>query len=36
MRTIESFEDYVDTIHEVINEMFVPTIFGQMERLPDE
>ena len=36
MRTIESFEEYVDPIHEVLNEVFLPTIFGQDEQLPDE
>ena len=35
MRTIESFEDYTDPIHEVINEIFIPTLFGQMEPLAD-
>lgn len=36
MRTIESFEDYVDPIHEVLNDVFLPTIFGQNEQFPDE
>ena len=36
MRTIKSFEDYVDPIHEVLNELLLPTIFGQEEQLPDE
>lgn len=35
MRTIESFEDYADPIQEVINEMFLPTLFRQIEPLPD-
>lgn len=35
MRTIESFEDYTDPIHEVINEIFIPTLFGQVEPLAD-
>jgi hypothetical protein len=35
MRTIESFEDYTDPIHEVINELFIPTLFGQAEPLAD-
>ena len=36
MRTIESFEEYVDPIHEVIDDLLVPTLFGQTEPLPDE
>lgn len=35
MRTIESFEDYTDPIHKVINELFIPTLFGQVEPLAD-
>ena len=34
MRTIESFEDYVDPIQEVIDELLLPTLFGQTEPLP--
>ena len=36
MRTIDSFEDYTNTIDEVINEMLLPTLFGQTEPLPKE
>ena len=36
MRTIESFEEYVDPVQQVIDEMFLPTLFGQAEPLPDE
>ena len=36
MRTIESFEEYVDPIHEVIDDLFLPTLFGQVEPLPGE
>ena len=36
MRTIESFEEYVDPIHEAIHEMFLPLLFGKEEPLPDE
>ena len=36
MRTIESFEEYVDPVQQVIVEMFLPTLFGQAEPLPDE
>ena len=36
MRTIKSFEDYTNPIDEVINEMLLPTLFGQTEPLPDE
>ena len=36
MRTIESFEEYVDPIHEAINDLFLPTLFGQVEPLPCE
>ena len=28
-RTIESFEEYVDPIHEAIHKMFLPLLFGQ-------
>ncbi|XP_068759883.1 uncharacterized protein [Montipora capricornis] len=34
MRTIESFEEYVDPVQQVIG--VVPTLFGQAEPLPDE
>ena len=36
MRTIESFEEYVDPIHEVIDDLLLPTLFGKTEPLPDE
>ncbi|CAB4020077.1 Hypothetical predicted protein [Paramuricea clavata] len=36
MRTIESFEEYVDPIHEAIDDLFLPTLFGQVEPLPGE
>ena len=29
MRTIESFEDYVDSIQEAIDDLLLPTLFGQ-------
>ena len=29
MRTIESFEDYVDPIQEAIDDLLLPTLFGQ-------
>ena len=29
MRTIESFEVYVDPIQEVIEDLLLPTLFGQ-------
>ena len=36
MRTIESFEEYVDPVQQVIDDMFLPTLFGHTEPLPDE
>ena len=36
MRTIDFFEDYLNPIDEVINEMLLPTLFGQTEPLPKE
>ena len=36
MRTIESFEDYVDSIQEAIDNLLLPTLFGQSEPLPNE
>ena len=36
MRTIESFEEYVDPIHEVIDDLLLPTLSGKTEPLPDE
>ena len=35
MRTIDSFEDYVEPMDEVINDIFLP-VFCQTEPLPDE
>ena len=34
MRTIESFEDYVDPIQGAIDDLLLPTLFGQTEPLP--
>ena len=36
MRTIGSFEVYVDPIQEVIEDLLLPTLFGQSEPLPNE
>ena len=36
MRSIESFEVYVDPIQEVIEDLLLPTLFGQSEPLPIE
>ena len=36
MRTIESFEDHVDPIQEVVEDLLLPTLFGQSEPLPNE
>ena len=36
MRTIDSFEDYVEPIDEVINDIFLPVLFCQTEPLPGE
>ena len=36
MRTIDSFEDYVEAIDEAINDIFLPVLFHQREHLPDE
>ena len=36
MRTIESFEDYVDPIQEAIDDLLLPTVFGQTEPLPSD
>ena len=35
MRTIESFEDFVNPVKEVIQKVFIPTLFGQEEPLSD-
>ena len=34
MRTIDSFEDYVEPIEEAINDIFLPVLFHQTESLP--
>ena len=34
LRTMKSFEDYVDPIQEVIDDLLLPTLFGQTEPLP--
>ena len=36
MCTIDSFEDYVDPIQEAIDDLLLPTLFGQSEPLPNE
>ena len=36
MRTIDSFEDYVDPIQEAIDDLLLPSLFGQSEPLPNE
>ena len=36
MRTIDSFEDYVDPIQEAIDDLLLPTLLGQSEPLPNE
>ena len=36
LRTIESFEDYVYPIEDLINDSFLPTLFGRAEPLPEE
>ena len=36
MRTIDLFEDYVDPIQEAIDDLLLPTLFGQSEPLPNE
>ena len=35
MRTIESFEEYVDPLQEAIDDLLLPTLFGQTEPLPN-
>ena len=34
MRTVESFEDYVDPIQKAIDYLLLRKLFGQMESLP--
>ena len=36
MRTIESFEEYVDPIKEMIHTSFLPSLFERVELLPEE
>ena len=36
MRTIGSFEVYVDPVQKVIEDLLLPTLFGQSEPLPNE
>jgi len=36
MRTIGSFGDYVEPIQEVIEDVLLPTLFGQSEPIPNE
>ena len=36
VRTIESFEDYVDPIQEAIDDLLLRTLLGQAEPLPSE
>ena len=36
MRTISSFEDYMNPIEEVISDLFLPALFSQEEPLPDK
>ena len=35
-RTIQSFEEYVNPIEEVIHSSFLPSLFGRAEPLPEE
>ena len=36
MRTIEAFEDYADPIQEAIDDLLLPTLFGQTDPLPSD
>ena len=36
MGTIESFKDYVDPIQEAIDDLLLPTLFGETEALPSD
>ena len=36
MRTIESFEDYVDPIHKALYDLLLPTVFGRTEPVPSD
>ena len=34
IRTIESFEEYIDPLQETIDDLLLPTLFGQTDPLP--
>ena len=36
MRTIDSFQNYIDPIQETIDDLHLPTLFGQTELLPSD
>ena len=36
MRTIESFEDYVDPTQKAIDDVLLPALFGRTEPLPSD
>ena len=36
MHTIESFQDYIDPIQKPINDLLLPTLFGQTKLLPSD
>ena len=31
MRTIPGFEDYIEPVQDILNDLFVPTLFGEEE-----
>ena len=35
MRTIPGFEDYIEPVLDILNDLFVPTLFGQEEPTSD-
>ena len=35
MRTIPGFEDYIEPVQDILNDLFVPTLFGQEEPMSD-
>ena len=35
MRTIPSFKDYIEPVQNILNDFFVPTLFGQEEHMSD-
>ena len=35
MRTIPGFEDYIEPVQDILNDVFVPTLFGQEEPMSD-